>query len=88
MGFRKSFTAATVAVTMIALPTLAQAASPASRLSVGSAVSTSRAGAAQADESKLGGGSAILAILAAAAVIAGIVIVVDGGNDDEGPVSP
>lgn len=86
MGFRKAVTAATVAMAMTAVPTLAQAASPASRLSVSSAVSGARAGAAQANENKLGG-STLLAVLAAAAVIAGIVIAVDGGNDNEGPVS-
>ncbi|SNS58379.1 hypothetical protein SAMN06295912_109134 [Sphingomonas laterariae] len=87
MGFRKAVTAATVAVAMMAVPTLAQAASPASRLSVGSAVSGARAGADRSDESKLGGGGVILAVLAAAAVIGGIVVAVDGGNDNEGPVS-
>ena len=87
MGFRKAVTAATVAVAMMAVPTLAQAASPASRLSVSSAVSGARAGAAQANENKLTGGSWLLAALGAAAVIAGIVVAVDGGNDNEGPVS-
>lgn len=87
MGFRKSFTAATVAVAMMAVPTLAQAASPASRLSLGaSTVSGARAGVVGREENKMGG-SVILAVLAAAAVIAGIVIIADGGNDDEGPVS-
>ncbi|WP_380873180.1 hypothetical protein ACFB49_39890 [Sphingomonas sp. DBB INV C78] len=87
MGFRKAVTAATVAVTMMVVPTLAQAASPASRLSVAGAAKA-RTGAAQQDESNLSGGSLILAIVAAAAVIAGIVVAVDGGNDNEGPVSP
>lgn len=86
MGFRKSAMAATVAMAMAVVPTLAQAASPASRLSLGAAAAPARAGAVRQDESKAGG-SVILAILAAAAVVAGIVVAVDGGNDNDGPVS-
>lgn len=80
MGVRKLMTSLAV-ISLVAAPTIAQAAPVASKLSV----SNARVGAAQAEESKLAGGSVIIAVLAAAAVIAGIIIAADG--DDE-PVSP
>jgi hypothetical protein len=71
---------AVVAASVAVVPAVAHA-SAASALSLSS---TSRAGAAQQNESELGGGF-IIPLLALAAIVAGILVVID--NDDE-PVSP
>lgn len=88
MSVRKSLMAAAVAVSMVAMPTVVQAADAASKLSVRAAPAVQksvRAGAAKRDASNAGGGSVIIAILAAAAVIAGIVVAADGSNEPSSP---
>lgn len=80
MSVRKLMTSLAV-VSMIAAPTMAQAAPAASSLSLSGA----RATASEGDESNLAGGSVVIAVLAAAAIIAGIIIAADGDDD---PVSP
>jgi hypothetical protein len=90
MSLRKSVMAAAVAVSMVAMPTVVQAAqaNAASKLSVRAAPAVQknvRAGAAKRDANNLGGGSVIIAILAAVAVVAGIVIAADGSD---APTSP
>jgi hypothetical protein len=84
MSIRKAAMAALVAASMVAVPTIAQAAEPvAQKLSVTKNV---RQGAAKvARKNDLAGGSVIIAVLAAAAVIAGIVIAADG---NDAPASP
>lgn len=88
MSIRKAAMATLVAASMVAVPTIAQAAqanqTAVSKLSVRSAP-VARQGAAVKNENDLRGGSIIIALLAAAAVIAAIVIAADGGND---PASP
>ena len=74
MKFRNVL-AATAALSLIASPALATAAT-ADRAS---------APVAQGESELEGGSSIIIAILAAAAVIAGIVIAADGGDDE--PIS-
>jgi hypothetical protein len=89
MSLKKSAMAAIAAVSLVAVPTMVQAAqsqSAASKLSVSAVASKQvRAGASSRDASQLGGGSAIIAILAALAVIAGIVIAADGSNTPSSP---
>lgn len=87
MSIRKAAMAALVATSMVAVPTVAQAAqtaNPAAKLSVASA---QRVGAPMGavEKNKLKGGSTILLVLAAAAIIAGIVIAADGGNNATSP---
>jgi hypothetical protein len=78
MNFRKAAASVVVAVSMMALPSMAVAqTASASKLSV---VSATRSGA-DAESEKLAGGSLIIAVLAAAAVVAGIVVAAD--SDDE-----
>jgi hypothetical protein len=85
MSLRKSVMAAAVAVSMVAVPTIANAAqaSAASTLSVRAAPAVQKAvrtGAAKNDASKLAGGSMIIAALAAVAVIVGIILISDGSD--------
>jgi hypothetical protein len=87
MSIRKAAMAMLIASSMIAVPTIAQAA-PAtqtgvSKLSVRSA--QVRSGKAVVKKNDLGGGSLIIALVAAAAVIGGIVIAADGGNNATSP---
>lgn len=82
MSIRKAAMAVIVAVSMVAVPTVAQAAQA---RTAASQHSVARSGAKVAKESDLRGGSIILALLAAAAVIAGIVIAADGSNKPSSP---
>ncbi len=88
MSFKKSALAAVAAVSLVAVPTFAQAASqsPASKLSV-RAVPTKvvRAGAAQTKANNIGGGSTIVALLAAVAVAVGIAVAAGGNNNPKSP---
>ena len=82
MSVSKIATSAILALSLVAVPTIAAAAPAASKLSVTaptSAVAT-RIGAPVRRTSKGGGSSIIIAVLAAAAVIAGIVIAADGND--------
>jgi len=83
MRFIKTAMTAVAAVSMVAMPVVAQAAqnrAAVSKLSVGAAP-VSRVGATVRDTNKDGdGGSIIIALLAAAAVVAGIVIAADNNN--------
>ena len=74
-----------VAASMVAVPTVVQAAQ-ANQTAV-SKLSVARQGAPIAGKKKedLRGGSIIIALLAAAAVIAGIVIAADGSNNPSSP---
>lgn len=88
MSFRKSLAAAVAVASLVAIPTVANAADAASKLSVRAAPAVQksvRAGAAKRDANNVGGGSVIIAIIAAAAVIAGIVVAADG---TDAPTSP
>lgn len=81
MSVTKFATSAVLALSLVAVPTIAAAAPAASRLSVTASTVAPRAGAPVARTSKMGGGSSIIiAVLAAAAVIAGIVIAADGNG--------
>jgi hypothetical protein len=83
MRFFKTAMTAAMAVSMMAVPTIAQAGAQnraaVSKLSVGAAP-VARVGATVRDTNKEGGGSIIIALLAAAAVIAGIIIASDNNN--------
>lgn len=76
MSFRKASMAAAAIISMVSAPVLAQAASPASSLSV------ARAGATMEGENELGGGGFLIPVLALAAIIAGILVVIDDGDED------
>jgi hypothetical protein len=88
MNLRKIVTAGVAAISLVAVPVVAQAAtastSAVSKLSVRAAPAV-RQGVRVARASKLEGGTIAIALLAAAAVIAGIVIAADGGNDAKSP---
>jgi len=77
MSVSKIVTSAVMALSLVAVPTLAQAAPAASKLSISA---PARAGVATKKANKAIGGGIIIAILAAAAVIAGIVIAADGND--------
>ena len=82
MSVSKIATSTFLALSLVAVPTIAAAAPLASKLAVTaptSAVAT-RIGAPVRRTSKGGGSSIIIAVLAAAAVIAGIVIAADGNG--------
>ncbi len=82
MRFSKMAMTAALAVSMVAFPTMSQAAqtrAAVSKLSVGVAP-VARAGAPVRNAAKDGGGSIIIAVLAAAAVVAGIVIAADNNK--------
>ena len=79
MSVSKIATSAILALSLVAVPTIAAAAPAANRLSV-TAPTTVRIGAPVARTNKGGGSSIIIAVLAAAAVIAGIVIAADGNK--------
>ncbi len=79
MSVQKIATSAIVALSLAAVPTLAQAAPAASKLSIAAPVA--RVGAHTVKASKFSGGSIVIAVLAAAAVIAGIVIAADNNNN-------
>jgi hypothetical protein len=83
MSIRKAAMATIVAVSMVVVPTIAQAAQ--AHQTAVSKLSVARAGAKTSKENDLRGGSIILALLAAAAVIAGIVIAADGSNKPSSP---
>jgi uncharacterized Zn-binding protein involved in type VI secretion len=87
MNLRKSVIAATAAVSLVVIPTIAQAApqaSAASKLSVRSAPAV-RQGVRVSKASKQDGGSVIIALLAAAAVVGGIVVAADGTSKPKSP---
>ena len=77
MSVSKIVTSAVMALSLVAVPTLASAAPAASKLSIASA-RTSAPVAAKGK--KAVGGGLIIALLAGAAVIAGIVIAADSGK--------
>ncbi len=87
MNIRKAAMAALIAGSMVAVPTLAQAAqanqAAVSKLSVRSA--QVRGGAVVTKKNELGGSGLIIALLAAAAVVGGIVIASSGGNNATSP---
>lgn len=86
MSFVKRSMAVIAAVGLTATPVMAQAASPAAKLSLADTASSVRAGAPMEDASEARGGSIILALIAAGLIIAGIIIALGGGDDD--PDSP
>ncbi len=87
MSIRKAVMTALFAGSIVAVPTIAQAApanqTAVSKLSVRSA--QVRSGAVIAKKNDLGGGSVIIALLAAAAVLGGIVLAAGGGNNATSP---
>jgi hypothetical protein len=88
MSLKKSALAAVAAISLVAVPTFAQAAtqSPASKLSVrGTPAKVVRAGAAQTKANGIGGGSTIVALLAAIAVAVGIAVAAGGNNSPKSP---
>jgi hypothetical protein len=88
MNIRKAAVATMVAVSMVAMPAVVQAAqanqTAVSKLSVASSPVT-RQGAKVTRQNDLHGGSIIIALLAAAAVIAGIVIAADSKKSPSSP---
>ena len=82
MNISKVATSAVLALSLVAVPTMAAAAPSASKLSISAPVSNvaARTGAPVFRTAKGGGSSIIIAVLAAAAVIAGIVIAADGNG--------
>jgi hypothetical protein len=76
MSVSKIVTSAVMALSLVAVPTLAAAAPAASKLSIASA----RTSAPVAKGKKAVGGGLIIALLAGAAVIGGIVIAADSGS--------
>ena len=83
MSIRKAVTATIVAMSMVAMPTVVQAAQ--AKQTAVSSLSLNRAGAKASKSSDLAGGSLIIALLAAAAIVAGIVIAADGSNKPKSP---
>lgn len=77
-------TAAAVALAMASTPVLAQAASPASKLSVAQAAQASRAGATMTGENQARGG-VLIGVAALIAVGALVLLITD---DDDEPASP
>lgn len=78
MSFRKASVAAIVALSMASAPAFAQAANPASALSV---ASQSRAGASIEEENQLGGGF-LIPLLALGAVVLGLIVLLDDEDAD------
>ncbi len=76
MSVSKIVTSAVMALSLVAVPTLASAAPAASKLSVASA----RTAAPAAKGQKAVGGGLIIGLLAGAAVIVGIIIAADSGK--------
>ena len=83
MSIRKAVTATIVAMSMVVMPTVVQAAQ--AKQTAVSSLSLNRAGAKASKSSDLAGGSLIIALLAAAAIVAGIVIAADGSNKPKSP---
>ena len=83
MSIRKAVMATIVAASMVAMPTVVQAAQ--AKQTAVSSLSVSRVGAKASKSSDLAGGSLIIALLAAAAIIAGIVIAADGSSKPKSP---
>jgi hypothetical protein len=79
MSLRKSALAAAAALSIVAVPTVAQASAVALPVAA-----VERSGATEG-ESEIGGGSVIIAILAAVAVVVGIVIAADGSDSPSSP---
>lgn len=88
MKFSNLVVAAATALSLIAVPVVAQAAtaktSSVSKLSVRAAPAV-RQGARVGKVAKLEGGSIAIALVAAVAVIGGIIIAADGGNNSSSP---
>lgn len=86
MSVSKIATSAIMALSLVAVPTMASAAPAASKLSVTAPTGAvaARAGVRSAKGNKAMGGGVWIAILAAAAVIAGIIIAADNNRS---PVS-
>lgn len=88
MNLRNFVSASVAAISLVAVPVAAQAATAntaaVSKLSVRAAPAV-RAGARVGKVSKLEGGTVVIALLATAAVIAGIVIAADGSNSASSP---
>jgi uncharacterized Zn-binding protein involved in type VI secretion len=83
MGIRKTAVAAIVAFSMVAVPTVVQAAQANQTVSK---VAVARVGASSTVKAnELRGGSIIIALLAAAAVIGGIIIAADGKKSPRSP---
>ena len=82
MSVSKFATSAAVALSLVAVPTLAQAAPAASKLSLTApnSASVARVGANSGKANKAVGGGVIIAILAGLAVIGGIIIAADNGK--------
>ena len=82
MSVSKFATSAVMALSLIAIPTLAAASPAASRLSVTAPMSavSARTGTHVVRGKKMVGGGIIIAVLAAAAVIGGIVIAADSNK--------
>jgi hypothetical protein len=82
MSFSNFATSAVMALSLVAIPTLASASPAASRLSVTAPMSavSARTGAHAVRGKKMVGGGIIIAVLAAAAVIGGIVIAADSNK--------
>lgn len=88
MNLRNFVSASVAAISLVAVPVAAQAATAntaaVSKLSVRAAPAV-RQGARIGKVSKLEGGTVVIVLLATAAVIAGIVIAADGSNDARSP---
>ena len=82
MSVSKFATSAIMALSLVAVPTLASAAPVASKLSIMTPTSavSGRASAHTAGGKRIVGGGVIIAILAAAAVIGGIIIAADSNK--------
>ena len=82
MSFSKFATSAVMALSLVAVPTLASAAPAASKLSIMTPTNavSGRTGAHTIGGKKIVGGGVIIAILAAAAVIGGIIIAADSNK--------
>jgi hypothetical protein len=82
MSVSKFATSAVMALSLVAVPTLASASPAASRLSIMAPTSavSARTGAHGVRGKKIVGGGVIIAVLAAAAVIGGIVIAADSNK--------
>ena len=81
MRISKIATSAVMALSLVAVPTLASAAPAASKLSISAPTTavSARSGAAVSGK-KAAGGGLIIALLAGAAVIVGIIIAADSGR--------
>lgn len=88
MNLRNFVTAGVAALSLVAVPVAAQAATASSaavsKLSVRAAPAV-RGGARVSKASNLEAGTIVIGLLAAAAVVAGIIIAADGNNNSRSP---